>query len=100
MTIREYISQRLASLGLTLNEADLVDMGFVSPDDEITEINKEEVQKGFVCFIPSILIRPQSISEGGVSISRSQKQDIEAYYSSECKRLGLYNSLSPKVRFV
>lgn len=99
MTIREYISQKFASLGLVLSEADLVDMG-VSPDDEITEFNKTEVQEAFVCFIPSMLVRPQSISEGGVSITRAQRQDIESYYKSECKRLGLYDTLTPKVKFL
>lgn len=100
MTIREYISQKYASLGLVLSEADLVDMGFMSPDDDVTTINKESIQIGFVCSIPGLLLRPQNISEGGVSITRAQKQDIELYYKSECKRLGLNDTLTPKVRFL
>ena len=100
MTIREYISQKYASLGLALSEADLVDMGFMSPDEDVTSLNKESIQKGFVSSIPSLLLRPQSVSEGGVAITRAQKQDIEAYYKAECKKLGLYDSLTPKVRFI
>jgi len=100
MTIREYISQKYASLGLILSEADLLDMDLMSPDDEVTANNREDIHKSFVNHIPELLIKPQSISEGGVSISRAQKQDIEAYYKSECKKLGLYDTLTPKVRFL
>jgi hypothetical protein len=100
MSIKEYISQKFASLGLVLNEADLVDMGLFNSSENVTESTIESVQTSFVLFIPSLLIRPTSVSEGGVSISRSQKQDIEAYYSLECKRLGLRNELAPRVKFL
>ena len=100
MTISEYISQKFASLGLVLNEADLVDMGLWEPSKEVTETNKDEVQQAFVLFIPSLLLRPASVTEGGVTISRAQRSDIEAYYSTECKRLGLRNELTPRAKFI
>ena len=100
MTNREYISQKISSLGLTLNDADLLDMGISNPNEEINQDNLIEVQTAFVSYIPTLLVRPISVSEGGVSISRSQRSDIEAFYRSECKRLGLYDTLTPRVKFI
>lgn len=99
MLVSDYISQKMASLGLTSSEADILDMGLLG-SDELTAENLQSAQIAFVKFIPSILIRPTSISEGGVSISRAQRQDIEAFYKSECSRLGIENVLIPKIRFL
>lgn len=97
MTKREYISSKFASIGLTLTDADLLDMNIENVDDEITDTYTIYIK--FVQFIPALLLRPTSISEGGTSISRASKADIEAFYSTECKRLGVKNELAPKVRF-
>ena len=51
-------------------------------------------------FVPQLLLRPASVSEGGASISRAQRADIEAWYRQEAKRLGIADGLSPKVRFI
>lgn len=52
--------------------------------------------------IPSLLLFPQSISEGGMSISRAQTDDIKAYYHLKCKEYGIKDELSnrPKVKFL
>lgn len=100
MTIAEYISQKFASLGLVSSEADLMDMGLFNSSENLTVQNKDSVHLAFVKHIPSLLLRPASVSEGGVSISRAQRQDIEAYYSAECKKLGIRNEMTPRVRFL
>lgn len=102
MTARDYMLQRFASVGMTLTEADIVDMN-ISGDEEVTRENQEKMYKSFIKFIPMMLLRPASITEGGVSISRASEKDIVAFYSNECKRLGLKDELSkpkPKVRFL
>ncbi len=99
MTNQEYISQKFASIGLPLTDADLLDMG-LDADTEITD--SEEVYKIFIQFIPKLLIRPSSLSEGGSSITRADRQDIALFYQTECKRLGLTDVLTkkPTVRFI
>jgi hypothetical protein len=100
MTIFEYISQQFTSLGLMLNEADCVNMGIWNHSDILTEANQPEVFISFVIYIPTLLVRPFSISEGGVSITRARKADIEAFYAIQCKRLGLKDMLKPRAKFV
>ncbi|MDO5106030.1 DUF6706 family protein [Capnocytophaga sp.] len=102
MTKRQYILQRFASVGMQLTEADIADMQITNVDDEVTAENQQALYVSFIKFIPMMLLRPTSITEGGVSISRANKGDIEAFYANECNRLGLKNELStpkPKVIF-
>lgn len=101
MTKREYITQKFASVGLMLTEADIVDLKIQNVNEEVTSENQDELYKLFVTKIPFLLLRPSSISEGGVAISRATKSDIEGFYANECKRLGLKNELTkiPKIRF-
>lgn len=100
MTIRSYISDKLASLGLDFKEADLVDMGIFDSEVDLTEDNIVSIRIKFTNWLPSLLIRPSNVSEGGLSISRAQASDIEAFYKSECRRLGIVSSIGPKVRFL
>jgi len=100
MTILEYISQQFTSLGLVLSEADCVNMGLWDTTKAVDESNQPEVYMAFVTYIPALLLRPGSVSEGGVSIVRAQRQDIELFYSNECKRLGLRNEITPRARFL
>lgn len=94
------MSDQFTSLGMILSEADCVNMGFLDAYQDVTESNRSEVYAAFVTYIPSLLLRPSSISEGGVSMSRAQRDDIVTFYSCECKRLGIRNELAPKVRFL
>lgn len=100
MTIFEYISQQFASLGLVLNEADCVNMGLWNHSEQLTESNQPEIYTSFVQYLPSILLRPTSVSEGGVSITRAQKADIEVFYNAECANLGIRNVMKPRLRFI
>ncbi len=104
MKAKDYLNQKFASVGLMLTDADLLDLG-VNADDEVT--NSEDLYKKFIQFLPTLLLRPVSVSEGGTSISRAKSEDIKAFYSKECKRLGLKDEIKeeekskrPKVRFV
>ncbi len=106
MKAKGYLNQKFASVGLTLTDADLLDLG-VNADTEVT--NSEDLYKKFIQFIPNLLLRPVAISEGGTSISRAKSEDIKVFYSKECKRLGLKDEfkevesearvIKPKVTF-
>lgn len=97
MTNKDYLAQKFASLGLSFSEADLLDMG-INADNEADN----DTYKAFISYIPQLVLRPQSVSEGGTSISRASKEDIISFYKNECKRLGIADVLvekKPKVRF-
>lgn len=102
MNIGEYMAQRFASLGLVLSGADLLDMGIL---DKTIELDSQDlITDAYIKFIKSLgslLIRPESVSEGGVSISRAKREDILLFYEGQCRRLGLTPVISnrPKVRF-
>lgn len=99
MNAKDFIKQKFASVGITLTDADLLQMKV--KDEEVTTDKIDNLHITFVKSIPMILLRPTSISEGGVAISRANKDDIMTYYANECKRLGLKDELTkkPKVRF-
>ena len=100
MTIGGYIQERLYSLGYASCGADLADMGIEDAEAELTPESRAAAYRAFVKFVPQLLLRPASVSEGGASISRAQRADIEAWYRQEAKRLGIADGLSPKVRFI
>ncbi len=103
MTKREYLTSKLASVGITLTDADLLDMKISDADSEVNDVDTLYIK--FIQFIPNLLLRPKELSEGGTTISRPAKADIVAFYSRECRRLGLNNEMEkdkpkPVVRFV
>ena len=100
MTKKDYFRQRFASLGLSLTEADLLDLKVPNLEDEAKSEEQEQMYIAFIKFIPQMLLHPTSISEGGTSISRANKDDIIAFYGNECKRLGLKDELSKKPRVI
>lgn len=103
MTKKEYLKQRFASIGIQLTEADLLDMNIHNPDDTLQSGEQNDLYISFVKFIPQMLLRPASVSEGGTSLTRANKEDITAFYANECQRLGLKNQLSkpkPTIRFI
>lgn len=103
MTVKDYIKQKFQSFGVQMSEADLLDMCLaseISGEDEMNQDNIRQVSVAITKFIPSLLLRPASISESGFSISRAQRADIESYYSIQCQELGIPNQLKPKVSFI
>lgn len=104
MTVREYISQRFKSFGISVSEADLFDMclnATVSGEEEISEEYHRRISVAIAKFIPSLLLRATSIRESGFSMSWDTK-GIKDYYSWLCKQYGLTDELTdkPKVTFL
>jgi len=96
MTVKDYIVGKFQSFGINISEADLLDIT-QEGGKEITSDSIREIQIAILKFIPSLLLRPQSISESGFSISRAQSDDIRAYYDYQCKELGIENQLSSSI---
>ena len=58
--------------------------------------NIRSVDIAMVKSIPMLLLSPQSVSEGGYSLSRAQRDSIETYYSFMCKKYGIKDELTRK----
>nr|WP_320058784.1 DUF6706 family protein [uncultured Bacteroides sp.] len=100
MIIGDYIKLKFQTFGIRLSEADLLDIS-LGLDEEVTTDNKLKVDVAIARFVPSLLLRAQSISESGFSMSWNI-QGIKDYYSWACKQYGLKDELSnrPKVTFL
>ena len=99
MIISDYIKQKFQSFGISLSEADLVEINLssgVDPDGEMTEDNLQSISVAIARFIPSL-------SENGHSKSLSWDiSGIKSYYSFLCNKYGLKDELNtdkPKVTF-
>ena len=102
MTVNEFIKQKFQPFGVQLSEADLFEIcvsNSLEGGEEVTADNFRRVSIAIVQFIPSLLVNPTSVSEGGFSISRASSEDIKTYHSIQCKELGLKNPLNPKITF-
>ena len=107
MKIAEYIKEKIQSFGIAMSETDFFDVMLASglsekSDEEITEDDMSAVAYGIYTFIPVLLTRPKSISEGGVSVSWDIG-GLKEYYSLLCKTYGFDDLLAdedkPKVTF-
>lgn len=68
MTVNDYIQQRFQTFDIQLSEADFFDMCLnanISGEDEMNEDCHGRVSVAIAKFIPSLLLRATSISEGG-----------------------------------
>lgn len=104
MTVDNYIRDKFQTFGISLSEADLLEISLssgISGEDEIAPSNIGLVSVAMAKFIPSLLLRANSISENGFSMSWDIK-GVKEYYSFLCKKYGLEDTLSdkPKVRFL
>ena len=105
MNVRQYISDKFQSFGIQMSEADLLDMSLnanLGLEDEICRDNIASVSVSIANFIPSLLVRPTSISENGFSMSWNS-QELKDYYSLLCKKYGLKDELNdnkPKIRIL
>lgn len=105
MNVSDYIRQTFLDFGVRLSDASVLKIALIAginTDDVIVRGNIRGVDMAIVKSIPSLLLFPQSISEGGMSISRAQTDDIKAYYHLKCKEYGIKDELSnrPKVKFL
>lgn len=104
MTVADYIRGKFQTFGITVSEADLLELSLssgISGEDEMNQQNIGLVSVAMAGFIPSLLLRATSISENGFSMSWDT-QGLKEYYSFLCKKYGLEDTLSdkPKVRFL
>ena len=104
MTVADYIKGKFQTFGITVSEADLLELSLssgISGEDEMNQQNIGLVSVAMAGFIPSLLLRATSISENGFSMSWNT-QGLKEYYSFLCKKYGLEDTLSdkPKVRFL
>lgn len=93
MTVRDYIEQKFSSYG-TLTEADILDFSMksgLSPDEEMSKDSLPEVELGMIGLIPSLLLRPTSVTESGFSASWD-KDGLRQYYLYLCER----NDVTPE----
>lgn len=93
MTVRDYIEQKFSSYG-TLTEADILDFSMtsgLSPDEEMSKDSLPEVELGMIGLIPSLLLRPTSVTESGFSISWD-KDGLRQFYLYLCER----NDVTPE----
>lgn len=104
MTVNDYIQQKFQTFGIQLSEADLLEMCLnanVSGEGEVDQDCYVRVSVAIAKFIPSLLLRAQSIGESGFSMSWNI-EGIKQYYSFACKQYGLKDELNvkPKVTFL
>lgn len=105
MTAGEYVTQKFQSFGITMSEADLLDVSLYSgivSDEDVTEANIPAIHVGIARFIPSLLLRATSISESGFSMSWNI-EGIKQYYAYLCRTYGLKDEINtdkPTVNFI
>lgn len=99
MTVREYITDKFLSFGVELSSADIFELCRPMYDDEDVAQNWGKVQLNICKFIPSLLARPTSVSEGGVSMAWD-KDAIKDYYTFLCSELNMPNKFEPAIKFV
>ena len=109
MVAKDYISQKFQTFGITVSEADLLELSLssgINVEDEMNQQNIGLVSVAMAGFIPSLLLRAnsKSVSENGHSKSQSWDiSGIKEYYAFLCKKYGLDDELNadkPKVRFL
>lgn len=109
MTVSDYIKGKFQTFGITVSEADLLELSLssgINVEDEMNQQNIGLVSVAMVEFIPSLLLRAnsKSVSENGHSKSQSWDiSGIKEYYAFLCRKYGLDDELNtdkPKVRFL
>lgn len=105
MTVSDYIKGQFEDFGVRVSEAFVLEVTLkhnLTSSDEVSASNFDKVNRAVVKSIPKLLIMPQSISEGSMSISKAQREAITDYYKHQCKELGIKDELTkrPKVTFL
>lgn len=100
MTIKEYIEQKFQTFGIELSEADILDISLESGyevDENITPDSRTPVIVAIVKFIPDLLLRFSSFSEGDLSMSWADMEEkIKTWYYLRCAEYGIEDKLSDK----
>lgn len=95
MTIKEYITDKFQSFGITLSKADLFDVSMsVNMNDDMTSENRNRVYLALIkTVIPQWLLRAKTVSENGFSISWDSEALLK-WYSWLCSELGIEDELN------
>lgn len=109
MTVTDYIKGKFQTFGITVSEADILELSLssgISGEDEMNQQNIGLVSVALADFIPSLLLRTtsKSVSENGHSKSQSWDiSGIKEYYAFLCRKYGLEDELNtdkPKIKFL
>ena len=96
MTVADYIRGKFQTFGITVSEADLLELSLssgISGEDEMDQQNIGLVSVAMAGFIPSLLLRATSINENGFSVSWNV-EGIKQYYAFLCKKYGLKDDIN------
>lgn len=96
MTVADYIKGKFQAFGITVSEADLLELSLssgISGEDEMDQQNIGLVSVAMAGFIPSLLLRATSINENGFSVSWNV-EGIKQYYAFLCKKYGLKDDIN------
>lgn len=105
MTVQDYIQQKFQTFGISMSEADLLDISIranVGMGDEMGIDNHNVVNMAIARSIPSLLLRATSVGESGFSMSWDIN-GLKAYYSYLCRQYGLKDEINtdkPRVKFL
>lgn len=96
MTVADYIRGKFQTFGITVSEADLLELSLssgINGEDEMDQQNIGLVSVAMAGFIPSLLLRATSINENGFSVSWNI-EGIKQYYAFLCKKYGLKDDIN------
>ena len=96
MTVADYIKGKFQTFGITVSEADLLELSLssgINVEDEMSQQNIGLVSVAMAGFIPSLLLRATSINENGFSVSWNV-EGIKQYYAFLCKKYGLKDDIN------
>ena len=96
MTVADYIRGKFQTFGITVSEADLLELSLssgINVEDEMNQQNIGLVSVAMAGFIPSLLLRATSINDNGFSLSWNV-EGIKQYYAFLCKKYGLKDDIN------
>lgn len=99
MTVAEYISQTFLDFGVKLSDAAIFGIAMrnhLDPQSNLVAGIFSQAEIAVVKSVPLLLLTPQSVAEGSLSISRAQRDSISEFYRLRCKELGLKDELTRK----
>ena len=105
MTISEFIKEQFEDFGVRLSGASVLEIitkNKLTGTDEVSESIIRQVSVALVKYTPKLLAMPTSVQEGGMTISKADRDSILAWYRWQCKELGLKDELTkrPRVTFL
>ena len=101
MTISEFIKGQFEDFGVRLSDASVLEYTLknkLTASAEVSDSNFRKVQVATVKYIPKLLAMPQSVQEGGMTISRASREALLDWYKMQCKELGIKDLLTKKPR--